>query len=214
VYPLRLDDPARRFYVSAGNPYLAAIGDRGYFVVLHGAPALYELRPESSKPRRLALPRRTLGRRPEIDAWKGCADSHGSRERTRNFVAGLYADGKGLYILKRAGAGWSLTAINAQMGKATALWRLPGVALDHLTIIPGPQEWAFLEAGSMMNPVPPTSSPLILLPIPPMRLPTRAPHGELIPTAQTSAATDPVGGLIRYPGWNPTEALFARGPFS
>ncbi len=158
VKPMRLDDPARRFYL-LGNPYLAALGDRGYFVLMGRSPSIYEIAADSAEPRPLSSlsMRKALGDRPQLTEQRGVHSYvalYASVEQARGFVSGLYTEGDALYLLKREGStSWSLARVDPTSGNVEFSKQLPEISAHHLTVIPGPQEWAFVEKGAVVGPL-------------------------------------------------------------
>lgn len=156
VHPMRFDDPARKFYL-VGNPYLASIGNRGFFVLMTSAPSVREVPADSSKSRPLSnlATRKLMGERPQLGEKHGLrsyVSLYASLERAQNFVSGLFAQEDQLYLLKRSGTDWSLTPIDPNSGVAESSRQL-GVVANHLTVVPGPKEWAFVEKGAVVGPL-------------------------------------------------------------
>lgn len=146
-----LDDPARRFLL-LGNQYLAAVDGVPYFLVMGKAP--YIQLPEG---RELRLARVTPGggrrllSRPDLPERPGIAAIKESFARVENssLPVGLFGWNHYLYVVMRDPADgdrtlWSLVKIDPREEKV--LWtRSIKTSARHVTVIPGPRAWAFLE---------------------------------------------------------------------
>jgi hypothetical protein len=150
------EGPAAGFYL-LGQPYLAAVGGRAYFLTMSASPSICEVTAEAGEPARLRrlgafpaafasrplLPEQTeLSQIPAL--FEGVERSH--------MAAGLYGWGDYLFVLtRRPGAvsgktRWSLTQIDPRRDEIVRTFDLPTTA-PHLTVIPGDASWALLEKG-------------------------------------------------------------------
>jgi hypothetical protein len=156
---MELTDPARNFYL-LGNLYLASIGETGYFALMDQHPYIYEVPANSSEPRRLfnGPATRVAGERPQLAEKQGIESAravYASLEHTKNFLSGLYAADDSLYLLKRtagaSGTTWLLSKIDpaSPSGSKVVYTRTLPTRASHLTVVPGPNEWAFVEKGAV-----------------------------------------------------------------
>lgn len=160
--PLGIDDP-ERLYCRLGFPYIAALGDVAYVLVMEEKPRLYRHAPGARALEPLAadllppgLERPDLPATPPRSAYAGLM---AEVERTPMPV-GLYGWGDRLYLLSRNPEGrpgaevgataWTLTALDPDGGRRGASLRLP-TAARHLVVAPGPERWAFLEKGAVRS---------------------------------------------------------------
>lgn len=149
--------PARSLYL-LGNPYVASIGNRGYFLSLDGAPALYEVTLGEG---RSSLRRIPLSVAPvsipasRIPAGPGSVAARYSALEGSSVPAGLYAWQDSLFVLMRPplegapGNRWFLARVDPRRGTVSGGVFLPTQA-KHLTLVPGPRFWAILEKGAVL----------------------------------------------------------------
>lgn len=151
------DDPARRFYLNAQN-YLAVSEGRGYFLYLGEDPGIWEVDMKSGDLRRLphALPPQFRHRivLPELRGVDSVRDVYGAQERATAAV-GLYAQDGLLFVLGRAPSAdaakrtrWTMTVVDPAKDEVLRTLHLPTQS-PHLLVIPGAQQWAFVEKGSV-----------------------------------------------------------------
>lgn len=153
VQLMEIDDPIRTFYL-LGHPYIASLGNRGYFLVMGRFPFIVEHGPEGSK-RRLNALTGHVERRPLLSEKRALASSEAIfREiEEADLPVGLYARNDFLYVLLRqptqgGKTTWSLVKVDPRRDRA--LWHRPiMVTANHLTVIPGAHYWAFVQKGSV-----------------------------------------------------------------
>lgn len=146
---------ASRIYYRLGNPLVSSLGDTAYVLFLDGgSPGLYLNRKGSS----------------ELEPMDALDELYGSKSapvlpsfvRPEDFPAvmraverssmpvGLYGWSGSLYVLSRSpgkgGTNWVMAKVDPVQDRIVASFRIPTHA-NHLTVIPGPKEWAFLEKG-------------------------------------------------------------------
>ena len=146
-----IKDPERIFY-RTGYPYAATLGRLGYFLSMENVMSIYAS-DESGNLRRLNAFPAELKLAPTVPAFKNRDDFAplmAAIEKS-TMPAGLYAWEGALYVLSRTpfgsqGTRWSLVKIDPMRDEVTGTSVIPSNA-DHLTVIPGPREWAFIEKG-------------------------------------------------------------------
>lgn len=149
---VRLSDPSRVLY-RIGYPYVASIGSAGYILLMEpegirlmvsekGHPLLEKrLSPNPFGDLPVLPPFRTVDDLPPL-----------MREIERSSMpTGIYGSGGMLYIAfrrpsARRGTEWTLLQFDPESGKKTGSIVLP-MRANHLTIIPGQQQWAFVQKG-------------------------------------------------------------------
>jgi hypothetical protein len=150
------DDDARQLdLLSLGMLYLAQAGERTYWLrAAEGAFRIDRLDgdrlvPLAAFPERFArvplLPRRRQGIGDEALLQ--------SVVETSTFAAGLYGEGRWLYVLGREAVPggdtrWTLTAIDPVADRVVGTATLP-TGVPALAVAPGPVEWAFVELGGV-----------------------------------------------------------------
>jgi hypothetical protein len=137
-------------------PLMASIGSNAYVALVDGPMRLWRFGPDDKELQPLSLrafPAHLRGRiAPMLPSMMVWDDFPGIMETVAQseMPAGLFAWDNALFLLSRRleknERQWFLSKIDPV--KEELLWtvRVPGSA-DHLTVIPGPVEWAFLEKG-------------------------------------------------------------------
>lgn len=145
-----LNDP-QRVFSRLSYPYIAAIDDTAYILTMGVSTDLYKNTKSSLDLQRLEefrsqLTPISLG---NLDAWADFPRLMRRVERS-SMPAGLYAWNGSLYVLARRPEGkftrWTLTRLSPETGRKLGTVILPTKA-NHLTVVPGPRHWAFLEKG-------------------------------------------------------------------
>ncbi len=147
-------DPSPIFY-RLGYPYLTAVGDTAYILLLDSGVGLYRNRKRSDllEPvhslERLALASQLTPMLPSFGQKQDFAAVMRAVERS-SMPAGLYAWEGDLYVLWRARKGgateWTLHRVDAESEQLVSSVTLPTLA-NHLTVVPGSSQWAFIEKG-------------------------------------------------------------------
>lgn len=138
-----------------GDPHVAAVGGRGYFLAMAAPPRILEVGGEAA-PRRLESFPEGFDRLPALPlhgGFKSAEIRYRAYEGARLPVA-LLGRGERLYVLTREpaadggarGTRWSVTRIDPRADRVEGSVVLPTRAA-HLTLIPGPKRWAVLEKG-------------------------------------------------------------------
>lgn len=161
LHSMKIDHPRRiLYYFGFSYPFVAAAGERGYFLALDiEPPRICEMPPRHEK----SAYSRCLEKTPEnllrpADLPNKSGENYAAtlyKALTRsNSVAGLYGQGDALYIVnrrpsKQAGlTDWTFSRIDRRTGEIKYTKDLLTQA-PHLTIIPGPKYWAIVEKGEV-----------------------------------------------------------------
>jgi len=138
-----------------GNPYLASVGGRAYFVDLREPASLNILATGREPKRRLAIlsssgPSARMARRADLGEPEATTALYRALEESAS-PAGLYGFRGFLYLLTRrpgqeGKTSWTLTRLDPADGKELYSVSLPTSA-PHLTVIPGEHHWALVEKG-------------------------------------------------------------------
>jgi hypothetical protein len=148
-------DAAKIFY-KLGHPLISSLGDTGYLIFLdNGAPGLYLNQKGSQE----LKPMDALD---VLDSGKSVSPVLPSFIRPEDFPAvmraverssmpvGLYGWADSLYVLFRSpgngGTKWVMKKVDPKDDQIVASFEIPTRA-NHLTVVPGPREWAFIEKG-------------------------------------------------------------------
>lgn len=147
-------EEARFYFVM--HPYLATIGDKGYFLAMKTTPKIYEY--DGQTLRFLGMPR-ALQTRPSLPPKQGALTMPALYAAFEDQVSpvALYAWQEDLWLLGRrpraeGGTEWTLRRIDP--GNANSRSRLlytlflPTTA-EHLAIAPGDEHWSILEKSSV-----------------------------------------------------------------
>ncbi len=172
LHAMAIGDPARNFNL-LGLPFVASIGnDQGYFLVMAEVPYIMDAGSAGQPARRLAALNQYAGKRPTLPEKKGVESAQRIYQKieSSSFPAGLYGSRGFLYVLLRKAVGvgrteWSLVKINPKTDKV--VWVRPiKSSASHLTVIPGPENWAFLEKGPVESLGKQAIDSLLLVPTP------------------------------------------------
>lgn len=149
-----VDEPGRNFYLF-GHPYIAALGGKIYVVTMPGTPSLVEISggEKAAKPLHNAMPKQA---RPILPPKKGLETVRSLFQviESSNLPVGLVSWHEHLYLLARRpslldkSTTWSLSKIEPASGEVIYSAEIPTSA-NHLTVVPGPNYWAFIEKGEV-----------------------------------------------------------------
>jgi hypothetical protein len=138
-----------------GDPHVATLGGRGYFLAMAAPPRILEVG-DGAAPRRLESFPDGFDRLPALPLHGGLksAEIRYRAYESARLPVGLFGRAGRLYVLTRepaaaGGAGgtrWSVTRIDPRADRVEGTVVLPTPA-THLTLIPGPKRWAVLEKG-------------------------------------------------------------------
>lgn len=143
-------------------PLVASIGSTAYVALVDDRMRLWrfdpqdkELRPLSPQAFPVHLRDKLAPIMPSIVGWKGIPDVMEAAAQAE-MPAGLFAWRDSLFLLSRrlekGQRQWFLSKIDPDEEKLLWTVRVPSSA-HHLTVIPGPNEWAFLEKGPVAAPL-------------------------------------------------------------
>ncbi len=152
---ISITDQEREFY-QLGNPYLTALGRTGYLLRMAAPVRIYENPPDTAILNELSsysypdplpdLPPFT--RLADIPAVLGAVEAS-------SMPVGLFAWNQRLYVITRLARQpetvWQVTSIDPSTGLLHGTATIP-LAAAHITVIPGPKRWAFLEKGHAYGP--------------------------------------------------------------
>ncbi|HWM94764.1 MAG TPA: hypothetical protein VN493_28685 [Thermoanaerobaculia bacterium] len=155
-------DPLRPYFRLA-HPYLAGLGDTAYIIMMDGDMGLRKLGSEDQvlddeKNKMKAFPEHLKGEdAPKFWDWAEREEFPRLMEEVERATmpTGLYAWDNALFIVSRSfergRRAWYLSKIDPVRDKL--LWTVP-IKSDahHLTVVPGPKEWAFFEKGPVTRP--------------------------------------------------------------
>jgi hypothetical protein len=146
-------DDERTFY-RAGAPYIAAIGNTVYILRMSRTIGLFKNERNSSALVSLGAYPTTqspLNVPHPLDSQKFVDMMEAIEHST--MPVGLFAWENSLYVLQRSprspsssGTRWTMASVSPENGEITGVAELP-IHADHVTVIPGPEKWAFLEKG-------------------------------------------------------------------
>lgn len=135
-----------------GHPFVATVGSTAYVLkplgrvgILENQPGSRELKPLNAFPEGFDLP-------PLIPGFRTNADYPEimSVVEQSAMPVGLYSWGQALFVLTRRpvsdGTEWALSKIDPARDQLLGTTVLPTRA-HHLAVVPGPDQWAFLEKG-------------------------------------------------------------------
>jgi len=138
-----------------GNPYLASVGGRAYFLDLR-EPVSLNILPVGTEPKRRLVVLSSLARSARITQPADLEEPEATTALYRGLEestlpAGLYGFKGFLYLLTRrpgqeGKTSWTLTKLDPADGKELYSISLPTSA-PHLTVIPGEHHWALVEKG-------------------------------------------------------------------
>jgi hypothetical protein len=147
-----------RLYNRLGHEYIAAIGESAFILrmddltIYRQTPPSLDLKPLPNDWRKIALPDVTgPPKLPEFTSPKQVAEVLAAVENS-SMPVGLYSWAGDLFVLTRSfvqgATEWRITRINPSSGHVTGTATVP-VNAHHLTVVPGPRRWAFLEKGAV-----------------------------------------------------------------
>jgi hypothetical protein len=158
--PIGLNDTERTFY-RLGFPYITAVGNTAYVLTMGTTPGISkDTAPDGSKASSLLPVANTLSTGPSAELNPDLP----TLQTPQDFVAvmsvversampvGLFGWNKNLYVLSRFpqgdATGWLLRKFSLS-GELRSAMRIPSSAA-HLTVVPGPITWAFVEKGPVL----------------------------------------------------------------
>ncbi len=156
-----LHDPERTFY-RLGYQYITSLGNTAYILTMGNTPGIYkDTDANGKKSSSLVTVRNSLSMTdkpelsPQVPEFLYRRDFVGvmaAVERTA-MPTGIYGFQQSLYVLSRMPNGgetiWVLRRFDTE-GRLIATFRIPAKA-NHLTAVPGPNYWAFVEKGPVLD---------------------------------------------------------------
>jgi hypothetical protein len=159
--------PNKAYYRSTYS-YIASLGEVAYFLSMNNGLELYR-QEGTNEPKNISqlLPRGLT--RPKLKEWLRVSEfTEMMREiEQASMPVGLFGWRDSLYLLYRTpqgeGTRWTLYNIDPTGKIATHGVDLP-IRANHVTVIPGPENWAFLEKGPVLGYGAQEISRLLLIP--------------------------------------------------
>lgn len=140
--------------IRLGHPYIATIGGTAYILELNQVPEIYRNRPGTREWHKLAI-KLPVGS-PKLPRFFYPADYPGvmAAVKRSSMPVGLYSSGKNLVVFSRraspSGTQWLLTLIDPEKEQTVWTKRLD-LDAEHVTVVPGPRNWAFVEKGPIKD---------------------------------------------------------------
>jgi len=174
-----LDDRNRTTFLRSGSPYIASLGDTAYVLKFGERIGLYKNERGSGKLEEIKGIQ--LGKSPQLPQFKSAQDYVDLMAATEkvSMPVGLYGWNNSLYVLSRSpgaqGTRWFLTSINpaGESQGITGKVELP-IQASHVTVVPGPRSWAFVEKGPVKGYGVQDISRVLLIPSHLLRAPLRS----------------------------------------
>jgi hypothetical protein len=148
-------DPMRLFY-RLGNPLIASLGETSYILMMEEHPRIYRNQKGAAQLEPLNAFPESLDERPTLPSWKSLDDYAWLMrvvERSTMPVALFGWEGSLFVVGRHAEDGgtrtrWSLTKIDPQADRVVWTMDVPlPSTTHHVTVVPGPQQWAWIEKG-------------------------------------------------------------------
>jgi hypothetical protein len=156
LYEIEPTDLGRVHY-RLGSPLIASLGDRSYILLMEEKPRIAVSRKGSSRLEPLQAFPPGFETRPTLPPWRELqeyASLMGAVERSA-MPTGLFAWEDHLYVMGRrpdpgrAGSTlWTVTKIDPRADTIVWTTTIPLPKAHHVTVVPGPRQWAFLEKSS------------------------------------------------------------------
>lgn len=150
-----LDDDGRDLYLY-GHPYITASSTHGYVLLMQKDPAIFEFNLNGTQKVRKLSVGSILGPRPSLPKKQGVSTVRAlyAAVEKSSMPVGLFFENDRLFMLARRptqnGTSWLLYRIDVTSGQTEATLEIPSSA-NHLTVIPGPTSWLFLEKGPVLG---------------------------------------------------------------
>jgi hypothetical protein len=163
VFHERINPDPLRPYFRLSYPFLSSLRDTAYVILMDGGMGLWKLgRRERDLVKMQAFPAHLRGKNaPQFWDWASVEEFPRLMQEVERATmpTGLYAWGDALFVVSRASEKgrqvWYLSKIDPDRDKL--LWTVPIVSdANHLTVVPGPKEWAIFEKGPVTRPGPAT----------------------------------------------------------
>jgi hypothetical protein len=150
-------DSSLRLYNRLGHEYIAGLGSTAFILRMDKPITIFrqtagsaQLKPLPSDWLKIALPGVTEPPSlPKFDSPKQIAEVMAAVEAS-SMPVGLYAWDRSLFVMTRAydhgSTEWRITKIDPVTSRTMGTATIP-VNAHHLTVVPGPNRWAFIEKG-------------------------------------------------------------------
>jgi len=153
LYAMKFKEPSHIFY-RLGHPYITSLGNTTYVLLMESKMRILKsvdggLVPMSTA----AFPADQLSLTPQLPEFESTDDlPHVMRAvETSTMPTGLYGWENSLYLLWRRPDGattkWFLTKIDPTKERVVGTVSIKGTSANHLSVVPGPKSWAFIEKG-------------------------------------------------------------------
>jgi hypothetical protein len=150
----KVTGPPNKGYFRSTYTYITSLGETAYYLSMNEGLALY--RQEKGKGQENISERLPKGlTSPPLRDWQRASDFLGwmADVEKESMPAGLFGWNGSLYLLyrtpQRGGTRWMLYGIDPTGKMQPSRVELP-IQANHVTVIPGPQKWAFLEKGPVV----------------------------------------------------------------
>ena len=159
------DANENNFYASLFN-FGAVLNGRTYWLAMDSEAFVLEI--EQSTSRRLELVPAAWRPVPKFpNGGFGMMRADFAASEKLDFPAGLYSQGKELFILyhgsDKSGTRWSVAAVDPTKPDSHRPLTLP-TRSNWVTMVPGPEYWAILEQGPVLGPATQTTTSVLLAP--------------------------------------------------
>jgi len=153
LYTMQFKDPTHVFY-QLGHPYITSLGNTAYALLMESKMVILKgmnggLVPMAAS----AFPADQLTLAPQLPELEATDDLPQVMRAVEasTMPTGLYGWENSLYLLWRRPEGnatkWFLTKIDAAREKVIGTVSIKSTSANHLTVVPGPRFWAFIEKG-------------------------------------------------------------------
>jgi hypothetical protein len=141
-------------YCQLALPLMTAIGDQPYVLDWWGGRGIVKIDPETGHLNPLERFPKELRRMPELPLIQSSSDYLRAYKVVEDstMVVELFSWEDSLFVLDREVASgtvsWRLLELDPESGKVVDRWSIPSRAA-HVTLVPGKDNWAMIEAGSV-----------------------------------------------------------------
>jgi len=153
LHSIGLMAPSRVFY-QLGLPYITSLGSDGYLILMENPVGIYRSRKGTKGLEPLNAFPRGFEQSSELSTLTAKSEIVGlmAKVEQSKMPVGLYGWRDFLYVLTREpegqGTRWKIFKIDPRRDEVVGSTLLPTRA-NHLTVIPGPKRWAFIEKGPL-----------------------------------------------------------------
>lgn|GEM_PF-1962936 len=145
-------------YFRSGYSFITSIGETGYFLSMNKGIALYRSDRNSGAAVDVSYLLPPSLRGPALPDWQELSQYVEMMKQIEreSLPMGLFGGKDVLYLLYKSSLGegkgtkWELYSIDPSGKRPTRRVELP-IRANHVTVIPGPKNWAFLEKGPVLD---------------------------------------------------------------